>query len=188
VGEHIVLRLMGHSERQRPRRADVAKYRDGAGHIAAMVMDRRGGIFYRYFNAIAPDQYTVGGEGYGPVFPDGQRGGAGHGLASRAIDDAVHIPDRMTRYHLSRPTRYALRSRIEIGYLAGDVGAHDRVADGVDCELGALGCERSFGAHGSLGHAQRRLRDHNVMPRLQQMIPALDASRPAWPCPGLGEH
>ena len=39
---------MSHCERQRPRRADVAKYHDGAGHMAALVVDRRGGVLYRY--------------------------------------------------------------------------------------------------------------------------------------------
>src|SRR6266436_3371024 len=151
---------MSHSERQRPRRADVAKYHDGAGHTSAVVMNRRGRVLYRYFNAVAPDQDTVRREGYGPVFPDRRGRGALHGLASRAIDDAVHILERMTRGRLSRPTRYAFRGRIEIGYLARDVGAHDRVADGVECKPGTLGFERRLVVHGSFDHALQGLRQH----------------------------
>src|SRR6266849_3177882 len=118
---------MSQSGRHRPRRADVAKDRNGASHTAVWIMNRVDAIFDRNFHPNAPDQYTVRREGYGPVLPNRQRRGALHGLAGRAIDDAEHFLDRMTRGDLSRPTRHALRSRIEIGYLASDVGAHDRV-------------------------------------------------------------
>ena len=68
-----MLGLMSHSERQRSRRADVAKYHDGPGHVATAVAERRGRVLDRYFNAVAPDQYTVRREGYGLVFLDRRR-------------------------------------------------------------------------------------------------------------------
>src|SRR5437879_12548696 len=148
---------MSHSERQRPRRADVAKYHDGAGYISTVGTNRRRGVFYRHFSAIAPDQDTVRCEGYGPVFLDRQRRGAVQGLASRAIDDAVDILERMTRCQLSRPTRHAFRSRIEIGYLACDVGAHDRVADGIECNLAALAFARCPAVHVAFEPPRHRL-------------------------------
>ena len=54
-----MLGLMSHSERQRPRRADVAKFHDGAGYISTVVTNRRRGVFYRHFSAIAPDQHGM---------------------------------------------------------------------------------------------------------------------------------
>ena len=133
-----MLGQIGHSERQRPRRAHVVKHHDGAGHLSSAVVDGCGGILDGGFDSVAPDQDAVRGEAHGLVFPNRQRHGIRHGFASGGIDDPEHFLERMTCCLLPRPARHAFSDHIEIGHIAPDVGAHDRVADGVERDLCAL--------------------------------------------------
>lgn len=67
AGEHIVLGQMRHLQRQSPRFADVVEHEHRAGDLAVPVVDGRGGILDRGFEAVAADQHTIRGQPYSGV-------------------------------------------------------------------------------------------------------------------------
>ena len=167
-----MLGQIGHPERHRPRRAHVAKHHDGAGHLSSAVVDGRGGILDGDFTSVAPDQDAVRGEAYGLVFPNRQRHGILRGFASGGIDDSEHFLDRVPCGLLPRPARHAFGDGVEIGHVAPDVGAHDRVADGVERDVCALlFLEQRLRDRRALDHAAQGLRQQvAVEAGLQQIV------------------
>ena len=125
-------------------------------------MDGCGGVFNGGFDTVAPDQHAVRCECHGFVFSNRQRHGIPCSFTSSGIYNLQHVRNWVTCRFLSRPARQGFSDDIEIGHLAPDVGAHDRIADGIERDLRAL-----FFIKQCLGN--RRALDHAVYCFRQQV-------------------
>ena len=144
-------------KRHRTRRTDIVKYHDSARHRSAAIAYRGGGILDCGFDAVAPDQHTVRSEGDGSVLPNRLQHGILGGFARGGVDDPEHVLERMAGGLGIGPASQAFGNGIEIGDVAGDVRAHDGVADGVERHLCALLliCQ-CVSDHRALDHAAQR--------------------------------
>jgi len=157
ASEDIVLCEVGHSQRQRPGRAHVAKHDHRPDHPPLPVMNGRGGIFDRRLAAVAAQQQTVLGHAGVCVTTHRKHQRIPDPLAALGVDDPHDFLRRPADRLRHRPASHALGDRVQIGDIARQVRAENSVPDRIER------CQRIIERHpigiGAIG-ACRGLRPH----------------------------
>jgi len=138
ASEDIVLRQMGHSERQRARCAHVVKHDHCANHPPVSVMNGGGGVLDCGLTPVATDEQAVVAQAGVGVVPHRQCERIPNRFAAVRVDDPHHVLQRPADRLCRRPAGHALGDRIQIRDLACQVGAENGVPDRIERDLRTL--------------------------------------------------
>jgi len=140
AGEDVVLRQVGHAQRQGASRAHVVEHDHRADHSSMPVMHGGGSVFDCGLAPIAADQQAVLAYAGVGVASHRQCQRITNGLAGVRVDDLHHFLQRPAGRLRRRPAGHALGDRIHVGDPAGQIGAEHGVPDRVEHDLRALLC------------------------------------------------
>ena len=102
--------------------------------------------------------------------------------ARGGVEDVKHFFDRMSCRFRARPAGQLFGDHVQVGDPAGDITAHDRIADGVERDFRALlFLEQGLGVRRPIDHVGEGLRQQVVVePFFQQVVLGARSEPPAW--------
>ena len=105
---------------------------------ACPVVDRRRRIFNGGFKSVAADEDAIHSQSHRLIFLDGHLHGVSSGLAGGAVNNAEDFGEGFASGFFAAPPGHGLCNEIEIGDVAGNVGAQNGVTNRVQGDHGAF--------------------------------------------------